>query len=177
MAMLASYDIIFMDCQMPIMDGYEATKVIRATNTCPNQSVPIIALTANAMKGASDKCLAAGMNGYLTKPLGKDDLIQALTQYCKINKQRQFQFGIISNISKCSLILDNTNNQDILIFDSFCFNRQPTIVATSTNKPNNTKINLVYVNEQAETEQQILGFKSYAICLFKISHMASKLGR
>jgi HPt (histidine-containing phosphotransfer) domain-containing protein len=57
-----------MDCQMPVMDGYEATSAIRALPAARGR-VPILALTANAMQGDETKCLAAGMNGFLPKPL------------------------------------------------------------------------------------------------------------
>jgi CheY-like chemotaxis protein len=67
------YTLILMDCQMPVMDGFEATKAIRALKT-PVSQVPIIAVTANVMEGQRDKCLAAGMNDYLPKPINKDVL-------------------------------------------------------------------------------------------------------
>ncbi len=66
------YDIILMDIQMPGMDGYQTTQLIR-NGLCRN--VPVIALTANALKGEKEKCLAAGMNDYASKPFNENDLI------------------------------------------------------------------------------------------------------
>ena len=64
------FDLILMDCQMPEMDGYEATKQIRQGNAGTELiEIPIIALTANAMAGDADKCIDAGMNAYLSKPV------------------------------------------------------------------------------------------------------------
>lgn len=69
------FDLILMDCQMPIMDGYEASRKIRsAQNVNYDPNIPIIALTANAMKGDQEKCLAAGMNSYLAKPIVAEQL-------------------------------------------------------------------------------------------------------
>lgn len=67
-----SYDLVLMDCQMPVMDGYETTRRIRANEAW--KGLPIIAVTANVMQGDRDNCLASGMNDYITKPYSRDQL-------------------------------------------------------------------------------------------------------
>ena len=74
------YDLVLMDCQMPVMDGYEASQQIRLSEQSGIERIPIIALTANAMKGDRDKCLEAGMDEYVTKPLIISELEQTLLQ-------------------------------------------------------------------------------------------------
>jgi two-component system, sensor histidine kinase len=76
------YDIIFMDCMMPTMDGYQATGLIREHNN-PNVKTPIIALTANVLDGAKQKCLDAGMTDYVSKPFRLRDLQAILEKYPK----------------------------------------------------------------------------------------------
>ncbi|MCS6296523.1 MAG: response regulator [Nitrospira sp.] len=84
-----SYAAIVMDCQMPTMDGYEATRLIRAHEERPDASrtrahIPIIALTANALPGDRERCKAAGMDDYLTKPVKTDDLGLILQRWAPV---------------------------------------------------------------------------------------------
>jgi len=75
------YNLIFMDLQMPIMDGYEATRRIRALNDEAAKTVPIIAMTANVFKDDIENCLAAGMNSHIGKPLDFDDVLLILRKH------------------------------------------------------------------------------------------------
>jgi PAS domain S-box-containing protein len=75
------YDLIFMDVQMPEMDGYEATQRIRAMDLPKAKNIPIIALTANVFKEDIEKCAAAGMNGHVGKPLNFDEVLEKLNRY------------------------------------------------------------------------------------------------
>lgn len=75
----ADYSIIFMDCQMPEMDGYEATKIIRTGGAGNNvKDILIVAMTANAMKGDKEKCLDSGMDEYIAKPISYDKVAEML---------------------------------------------------------------------------------------------------
>ncbi len=73
------YDLVLMDCQMPEMDGYEATAAIRDTGSAvQDHHVPVVAMTANAMKGDREKCIAAGMDDYIAKPVNPKELHEAI---------------------------------------------------------------------------------------------------
>jgi CheY-like chemotaxis protein len=74
------FDAVLMDCQMPVMDGFEATRELRRIEA-GQAHTPVIALTADAMAGAAEQCLAAGMDAYLSKPYTFDGLRAALTPW------------------------------------------------------------------------------------------------
>lgn len=84
-----NYDLVYMDCQMPEMDGYEATREIRNTNNINiNHSIPVVAMTANALQGDREKCLEAGMNDYISKPINAKALGESLERWishCQID--------------------------------------------------------------------------------------------
>jgi CheY-like chemotaxis protein len=77
----ARYDMIFMDIQMPEMDGYEAAQQIRSLDNPKAKTVPIIAMTANVFKEDIEKCLASGMNNHVGKPLDFQEVINRLHSY------------------------------------------------------------------------------------------------
>ena len=129
------FDVVLMDVQMPEMDGYEAAGRIRALN----ETIPIIAFTAKAIKGEREKCVRAGMTDYITKPFKEDDLVKMVAQQCglvvkaenletqqTINKtQPLYDLSALSTMSRgnddfvlkmVDLFCDNTpvNLQDIL---------------------------------------------------------------
>ena len=75
-----NYDLVLMDCQMPVMDGYEAARQIRALQS-HQKHIPVVALTAHAAAGEREKCISAGMNDYLTKPIDRNKLTALLSQW------------------------------------------------------------------------------------------------
>ena len=77
-----AFDIVLMDCQMPVMDGYAATKLIRNDQSGRfNPRIPIIAMTANAMQGDRENCINAGMNDYIPKPIVQANLLATLNRW------------------------------------------------------------------------------------------------
>jgi CheY-like chemotaxis protein len=86
-----SYDIIFMDCRMPLMDGIEVTKALRMFETThPNRRrIPVVALTSLAMKEDRDRCLASGMDDYLAKPLRPEKAIEVINKLCARTEEFQ----------------------------------------------------------------------------------------
>jgi two-component system sensor histidine kinase/response regulator len=75
-----TFDIVLMDGQMPEMDGFEVTKLIRRKEKATGTHLPIIALTAHAMAGDKERCLAAGMDGYVSKPLKLEELFSVIEE-------------------------------------------------------------------------------------------------
>ena len=74
----ADFDLVLMDVQMPVMGGFEATAAVREMEKGTGRHIPIVALTAHAMKGDRERCLAAGMDGYIGKPIRSEELFEQI---------------------------------------------------------------------------------------------------
>ena len=101
-----SYDIIFMDVQMPEMNGYEATIEIRKLGS----RIPIVAVTASAIKGEKEKCLSVGMTDFLTKPFKKKDLIPVLDKWLRACNELDISSSVVEEA-------DSSSDSDSDIFD------------------------------------------------------------
>lgn len=79
------YDLVFMDMQMPVMDGLEATRILRSKDSSKrNQQIPIVAMTANALADSRKQCQEVGMNDFLTKPVKKSSVLEILERYLPV---------------------------------------------------------------------------------------------
>jgi CheY-like chemotaxis protein len=81
MVMQQNFDLVLMDLYMPELDGFEVTRLIRAAQSPWVESLPIIAVMANAMDGDREKCLQAGMNGYISKPVNIKELLSMVDEF------------------------------------------------------------------------------------------------
>jgi PAS domain S-box-containing protein len=104
------YMAILMDCQMPILDGFDATRQIRAAETNLNRHIPIIAMTANAMQGDKETCLQAGMDDYVSKPVSLESLRQAINRI-----QQEGMGGPDGGEAATVAALHNTIDQSVLV--------------------------------------------------------------
>jgi CheY-like chemotaxis protein/HPt (histidine-containing phosphotransfer) domain-containing protein len=114
-----AYDMVFMDVQMPVMDGFEATQAIRTAEASTHDHLPIVAMTANAMKGDREKCLNAGMDDYVAKPVRIKDIRSVIARWdsaCHSRRQARRQIRLDEAAMNIDLALDNlSGNRRILI--------------------------------------------------------------
>ena len=110
------YDLVLMDCQMPEMDGYQATARIRYPQSkCLNHSVPIIAMTANAMQGDREICLQAGMNDYVPKPISPQHLVEVLEQW--LPRATALEKGLLALSTPQAAVVATGKDPAVPVFD------------------------------------------------------------
>ncbi|MEO7961498.1 MAG: response regulator [Ginsengibacter sp.] len=124
------FDLVLMDVQMPLLNGYEATQQIRAIENNTARHIPIIGLTANAMKGHREKCLEAGMDDYVSKPIRFGDLLSALDRvkeksYSKAPANLQIETSLVS----LSTLLENLGG-DIEVLENILEKFEPTLLSS-----------------------------------------------
>ena len=111
------FDLVLMDCQMPVMDGFEASARIRALDDPDMRAIPIIAMTANAMAGDRERCLAAGMNDYISKPISTAYLKEAIERLAR--KREPFEAPLVSEFDYAQALRQADPDTISIIAESF----------------------------------------------------------
>jgi CheY-like chemotaxis protein len=152
------YEIILMDCQMPIMNGYQATAAIRRIQRLNKiKKSVIIAMTANAMKGDAEKCLAAGMDDYLSKPIDRVKLNMTLKKWISKN-----------NLEKPSKIQELSDDDNILILTAFVNTMSSVIESIQEYYNKKDYENLSITSHGLKSSSLAVGAKKLSEICFKI---------
>jgi PAS domain S-box-containing protein len=148
------YQLIIMDCQMPEMDGYETTKEIRAGKAKEvHREIPILAMTANAMKGDKEKCLSAGMSDYATKPVDANILHEKISNWLGVDKNNVDAFEASSSTTSTLIEEDHNDesNNESIVWDKKGFLKR-----IRNNADLAIKITKMYTDDLPEIKGQLV---------------------
>lgn len=169
------YDAVLMDVQMPLMDGYEATRIIRSSHN--KEVLPIVAMTANAMSGDKDKCLEAGMNDYVSKPIKIEHFFEVLSRWTKKNVHQSS-----GSIESAPLLeLQGSLGQDILPnFQSIDIDYGLELMQGDLKSYRSLLIKFYQSNKNLQTEFEQLfstrNYKKITLLAHSLKGVASNLG-
>ncbi|MCX6294846.1 MAG: ATP-binding protein [Bacteroidetes bacterium] len=158
------YDIILMDIQMPIMDGYETTRHIRTIISGPKSQTPIIAMTAHALVGEAEKCIAIGMNDYISKPFKQITLFEKIKQHAlKIADSNSKEINSETSIPEASFTKNQYKCIDLTYLNDLSDGKKefmiPLIDAFLTEAPKMLEKMNVYVREKKWQDLQNIAHK------------------
>ncbi|HEU5147389.1 MAG TPA: ATP-binding protein [Chryseosolibacter sp.] len=174
------YDVVLMDVQMPVMDGYEATRAIRIMDSHMRHA-PIVALTANATKTDIEKCLSSGMNDYLPKPFTPDDLYRKIAGEMNIKVQkgtalRKMQAPAKSGFDLAYLRSISDNNRDFLqeMIDTFVQSIPPVLQEMQQSLKDENWKKLSRLAHQIKPSFSLLGMETLRKTVFYIEENADQ---
>jgi len=148
------YHLIIMDCQMPEMDGYETTEAIRAGEAKDvHREIPIIAMTANAMKGDKEKCLSAGMSDYATKPVDANVLHEKIANWLGVD---QDSLDAFEEESTTTTTLIDAEHSDKTLNESIVWDEQGFLKRIRNNTALAIKITKMYAEDVPDIKDQLL---------------------
>ncbi|WP_210418719.1 response regulator [Aliikangiella coralliicola] len=151
------YSLILMDCQMPEMDGYQASRVIRDSQAGEeNKEIIIIAMTANAMKGDREKCLAAGMDDYISKPVEPNELFEKLAHRFSANSRKKMAAEAISNKTDSKSQVSAEPELDNLPLDELpCWDKQAALKRVLGKQPLLKKLMALFIEDMPGNIQDL----------------------
>ncbi len=145
------FDLVLMDVQMPIMDGLSATRAIREREKTSGAHLPIIALTAHAMKGDRELCLSSGMDDYVTKPVRAGELFQAIES---ILGERAAVLGERATPAESQMVASSSVNREVV--DAMSSNSRPTKASPASAGANGTPLDLSVAMEAVQGDRSLL---------------------